>query len=261
MTTEIRKALRKKLTRLLKKHKKLKIFWSTAKSFFDMRIQTPKGRNILLPYAYYQFFQQKIFQIIDFPEYALDRTSAFKSAGSGKIYIGKKKQIIGEYKFSTNCGNLEHLEKPKEELENQNFYFDFDDKFRLAKYNKNFEIELWLRYDYLFELDVFSAEFVATPKNENNTKTFRISKKAQNYWIETARIFSKPLYAQEKHEFYSPPTISKIHKYRFPKQAICKPFLFGINVSSKIIASNQMLITLHRDYEYINFKRESMVLL
>jgi hypothetical protein len=261
MTTEIRKALRKKLIQLLKKHNKLLTLWSTAEGFFDIRIQTPKGRNILLSYAYYQFFQQKIFQLANFPNYALDRIASFKSAGLGKIYLGKKKQIIWKCKFSTNCGSLELLEKPRQELEIQNFYFDFDDKFRLIKYNKSFDVELWLHYSYLFNLDLYSAELVANPKDETKSQKFRISKKAQNYWIEIVRRLSKPLYAQEKHELYIPPCIEKIRKHRFPKKPICKPFLFGIDVSSKIVDGNQILITLHRDYEYINFKRERIVLL
>lgn len=56
MTTAICKDLRKKLIRLLKKHKKLQIFWSTTERF-DICIQTPKARNILFPYIHYQFFQ------------------------------------------------------------------------------------------------------------------------------------------------------------------------------------------------------------
>ncbi len=230
MTTSIRKDLRKKLIRLLKKHKKLQIFWRIAEGF-DISIQIPKGKNTLFPYKHYQFFQQKIFQLTDFPDYAYNKTIAFKSAGLAKIHRSKKKEIIWECRFSTHCGGLVNLEKSYKDLEKQSFYFDFDGKFNLLRYNKNFDVELWLRYDYLFELDVYSAEVVSIPKNETITQTLKISKKTQNYWITTARSFSKPLYAQkqEKHKLYTPPTSKELPKYHFPGQSVCKPFLSSVN--------------------------------
>lgn len=82
-----------------------------------------------------------------------------------------------ECKFSTNCAILE---KSCKALDNQSFYFDFDDKFRLLNYKNNFDVELWLHYAYLFELNLSSAEVVAISKTETNTQTFRISEKAQN---------------------------------------------------------------------------------
>ncbi|MDW8296306.1 MAG: hypothetical protein RMJ97_05405 [Raineya sp.] len=260
MNTEIRKAIQKKFKKLLKKYKKIQVSWSTADYFFDIQIQTPKSRNILLPYAYYVYIQQKIFQIIDFPSYALVEIASFKSAGVGKLTLNKANQIIFKCKYATNCGKLNLENITQEELEKTTYYFDFEDKFNLIKYNKNFDIELWIDYSYLFETGLHSTEILVKPKNENATRIPQISQKAQNYWIENVKTLINNLLKHDKFELFTPPTLKKVMKYRFPKKSFSEPFLFGIKISSKILKKNQVSITIHRDFEYINFARKCLVL-